>query len=82
MVRLTALGGYGLWRLSSSHCVGETTHESWGGGSDDSKLKEAKMSSNSDMVDEVRTAVAASAFARHWETILSLESIISENIAL
>ena len=39
------------------------------------------MSSNSDMMVEVREAVAASTFARHCETILSLENITSEKVA-
>ena len=51
------------------------------GRSDDSKLSEAKISSNSDIVDAVIEAVAASTFARHWETILSLERITSARIS-
>lgn len=47
----------------------------------DSKLKEANMSSNSDTVDEVRAAVAASALARHRETMLNLDKTTSESVS-
>ena len=65
MVHLTAPDGYGLWRLSRSHCVGETTHGVWAGGSGDFKSKEANRSSSSAIVESVTETVAASAFARH-----------------
>ena len=41
----------------------------WGGVSNDSKLKEAKISSNLDMVDGVAAEIAASMFARHREKV-------------
>jgi len=54
--------------------VGEMTPDGgWCGGSSDSKLKEAKISSNSDMVDDVTEVIAASIFARHSEMASSLE---------
>ena len=82
MACLMAPDGYGLWRLSRSHWVGETTTtDVWVGEPWDSKSKDANMSSNSDMMVEVRETVAASAFARHCETMPSLESITSENVA-
>ena len=68
MARLKAGGGYGLWRLLSNHCLGETRE--WG---DDSRLKDAKISSNSDMVEDVKEAIATSTFTRHWEVSSSLE---------
>lgn len=77
MARLTAPGGYGLWRLSSSHSVGEIAHGDRTSDSDDPKSRDAKMSSSSDMMVEVREAVAASIFARHWETMLNLERTTS-----
>lgn len=64
MACLIAVEGYGLWRLSSNHCVGEIVRRDWVGRSDDSKLREANISSNSENVDAVIEAVAASAFAR------------------
>ena len=74
MARLEAVEGYGLWRLSRSHWVGETaTTGGWVGESWDSKSKDANMSSNSDMMVEVRETVAASTFARHCEIASSLE---------
>jgi len=74
MLRLIALGGYGLWRLSRSHRVGETTAtDGWVGESWDCKSKDAKMSSNSDIMVEVRETVAASTFARHCEMASILE---------
>jgi len=39
------------------------------------------MSANPDTVDAVIDTAAASTFARHRETILSLESTTSENIS-
>jgi len=82
MARLTAPDGYGLWRLSRSHWVGETTTtDVWVGESWGSKSKDANMSSNSDMMLEVRDSVATSAFTSHCETMSSLESITSENVA-
>ena len=80
MARFTAVEGYGLWRLSSNHSVGEGTHGGWAGNSGDSRSREAKRSSSSAMVDNVTETVAASAFARHCETILNLESITPENM--
>lgn len=68
MARLTAVGGYGLCKLSSSHCVGERADDETG-----SKLKEAKMSSNSDIVEDVTEVTAASAFTRQWEIASSRE---------
>jgi len=61
--------------------VGKTAEAAWIGEWGDSKLKEAKISSNSDMVDDVTEVTAASTFARHCETMLSLDSMTSENVA-
>ena len=62
--------------------MGETAANSGRGGeSNDSKLKEAKISSNPGTVDAVMEAVAASTFARHRETMLNLERRTSENVA-
>ena len=66
MARFTVPHGYGLWRLSRSHCVGETTAgRGWIGESGASRSNEANMASSSDMADDVTEAMAASVFARH-----------------
>lgn len=53
--------------------MGETTDNGWVVESNDSKLKEEKMSSNSEMVDDVTEVAAASMFVRHCEIASSLE---------
>jgi len=82
MARLTAPAGYGLWRLSRSHWVGETT-TGWGWISESgaSKSKEANIASSSDMADDVTEAIAASVFARHREIMSSLNRVVSEYAA-
>ena len=55
--------------------MGETADGGLVGGSSDSKLKEAKISSNPDMVNDVTEVTAASTFARHCEIASSLEII-------
>lgn len=54
--------------------MGETAAGSaWDGEPNVSKLKEAKISSNSDIVDGVAEVIAASMFSRHCEIASSRE---------
>ena len=80
MACLAAPGGYGLWRLSSSHCVGETVYGSSAVESDDLRSNEANKPSSSAMVADVTDAIAASTFASRRDTMLSLERRTSESV--
>jgi len=53
-------------------------HDDRAGGSENSKSREANKQSSSAMVDNVTEAVAASAFARHFEIASSLDRTSSE----